>query len=109
MKYVYIMQSLTYTQHFYTGMTDDLKTRLSIHNSGAVTHTAKYRPWHIKSYVAFADGTHASAFEKYLKTGSRATKYCCSSGLFSIDRLDVFHQTEEPFRKRGVDVHCAFQ
>ncbi|MGA7840315.1 MAG: GIY-YIG nuclease family protein, partial [Candidatus Acidiferrales bacterium] len=54
----------------YTGVTDDLKARLSKHNSGDVTHTAKYRPWRLKSYVAFADEARAIAFEKYLKSGS---------------------------------------
>ena len=70
MKYVYILQSLTDSEHFYTGITDDLKARLSAHNSGAVTHTTKYRPWRIKSYIAFTDGARASAFEKYLKSRS---------------------------------------
>ena len=70
MRYVYILQSLADTEHFYTGITDDLKARLSKHNSGAVTHTAKYRPWRIKSYVAFTDQDRAAAFEKYLKSGS---------------------------------------
>ena len=70
MKYVYILQSLLDAEHFYTGITDDVKARLSKHNSGAVTHTKKYRPWRIKCYVAFADEDRASAFEKYLKSGS---------------------------------------
>ena len=70
MKYVYILQSLAEGEHFYTGITDDLDARLSKHNSGAVTHTSKYRPWHIKTYVAFADEERAFAFEKYLKSGS---------------------------------------
>ena len=70
MKYVYILQSLTDSDRFYTGITDDLKARLSAHNSGAVIHTTKYRPWRIKSYIAFTDGARASAFERYLKSGS---------------------------------------
>ncbi len=70
MKYVYILQSLVHAEHFYTGITDDLDARLSKHNSGAVTHTSKYRPWRLKSYVAFADEHRAFAFEKYLKSGS---------------------------------------
>lgn len=70
MKYVYILQSLTDNEYFYTGITDDLKVRLFAHNAGAVTYTAKCRPWRIKSYVAFADKTRAFAFEKYLKSGS---------------------------------------
>lgn len=70
MKYVYILQSLTNAEHFYTGITDDLNARLSKHNSGAVAHTAKYGPWRIKSYIAFTDEDRALAFEKYLKSGS---------------------------------------
>ena len=60
MKYVYILQSLADTQHFYTGITDDLKARLSMHSSGAVTHTAEYRPWRLRSYVPFTDEGRAA-------------------------------------------------
>ena len=45
------------SEHFYTGITGDLKAKLSKHSSGAVTHTAKYRPWRIKSYVVFSSGS----------------------------------------------------
>jgi predicted GIY-YIG superfamily endonuclease len=69
MKYVYILQSLA-GDHFYTGITDDLDERLSKHNSGAVTHTSKLRPWRIMTYIAFTDQARAIAFEKYLKSGS---------------------------------------
>jgi len=41
-----------------------LEARLAKHNSGAVTHTSKLRPWRIKTYIAFADETRATAFEK---------------------------------------------
>ena len=70
MKYVYVLQSDQDAEYFYTGITDDLVVRLSKHNSGVVAHTAKYRPWHIKSFVAFTDDTRAFAFEKYLNSGS---------------------------------------
>ena len=70
MKYVYILQSDEDLEHFYTGITDDLDARLSKHNLGEVAHTSKYRPWHIKTYIAFTDGDRALAFEKYLKSGS---------------------------------------
>ena len=70
MKYVYILQSAQDVEHFYTGIADDLEARLSKHNSGEVVHTAKYRPWYIKSYVAFTDDTRAFAYEKYLKSAS---------------------------------------
>jgi hypothetical protein len=37
----------------------------------ARSHTpARYKPWRIKTYVAFSDEKRAVAFEKYLKSGS---------------------------------------
>ena len=69
MKYVYILESLD-SQHFYVGITDDLRTRLAKHNAGEVLHTSKYGPWRIRSCVAFSDAKQAIAFEKYLKSGS---------------------------------------
>lgn len=69
MKYVYILQSEV-GDHFYVGVTDDLRERLARHNSGNVPHTSKYRPWLLKTYIAFSDEKAAFAFEKYLKTGS---------------------------------------
>jgi putative endonuclease len=70
MKYVYILQSLADAEHFYTGITVDVDERLLRHNSGAVTHTSRFRPWRVKTFVAFSDENRAMAFEKYLKSGS---------------------------------------
>ena len=53
MKYVYILESLE-GQLFYVGVTDELSAGLAKHNAGEVSHTAKYRPWRIKTYIAFA-------------------------------------------------------
>jgi putative endonuclease len=69
MKYVYILESLD-SEHFYIGITDDLRARLKKHNAGEVTHTSKYRPWKVRTYVAFSDEKLAFDFEKYLKSGS---------------------------------------
>jgi putative endonuclease len=69
MKYVYILESLD-SQHFYIGITDDLRARLAKHNAGEVPHTSKHGPWRIRTYVAFSDKALAIAFEKYLKSGS---------------------------------------
>ena len=69
MKYVYILNSLE-DDHFYVGVTDDLRERLAHHNSGGVPHTSKYKPWRIKTYVAFNDADQAFRFEKYLKSPS---------------------------------------
>ena len=69
MKYVYILESLD-EEHFYAGMTDDLRARLAAHNAGQVPHTSKYKPWRLKTYVAFSDEQQAIAFERYLKSAS---------------------------------------
>lgn len=67
--YVYILNSET-GDHFYVGMTAELRGRLQQHNAGSVRHTAKFRPWVLKTYVAFSDSAQAVAFEKYLKSAS---------------------------------------
>lgn len=70
MKYVYILQSLDSSERYYVGVTDDVKSRLAKHNAGDVSHTSKYRPWRVKTYVAFSDEAQALSFERYLKTAS---------------------------------------
>jgi len=70
MHYVYILQAIDEPDRFYTGITKDLRTRLTNHNTGRVTHTSKYKPWRIKTYTAFSDEKQAFAFEKYLKSAS---------------------------------------
>lgn len=69
MKYVYILESLD-SEHFYVGITDDLRARLAKHNAGEVPHTSKYGPWRIRTYFAFDDAARAAAVERYLKSGS---------------------------------------
>ena len=68
--YVYILRSETHPEAHYTGCTRDLKARLRKHNEGGVPHTSKFRPWFIETAVSFRDPAKASAFEKYLKSGS---------------------------------------
>ncbi|MDD5704468.1 MAG: GIY-YIG nuclease family protein [Kiritimatiellae bacterium] len=68
--YVYILRSETETNHFYTGFTEDLEARLVHHNSGGDPHTTKYRPWRIKTAIAFTERAQALAFERYLKSPS---------------------------------------
>ena len=68
--YVYILQTLKTPFHFYSGFTEDLARRLPHRNSGGDPHTAKYRPWRIKTAIAFTDREQALAFERHLKTQS---------------------------------------
>ena len=70
MRYVYILQSQADGARYYVGLTSYLRARLQRHNSGQVSHTSKFVPWRVKTYLAFEDEAKAIAFERYLKTAS---------------------------------------
>ncbi|MEQ9663712.1 MAG: GIY-YIG nuclease family protein [Parasphingopyxis sp.] len=70
MNYVYILQSVSHPEQFYTGLCKDVETRLAAHNAGQSPHTAKFRPWRIVSSHHFQNADTAAALERYLKTGS---------------------------------------
>ena len=42
--YVYILQSTTHPERFYTGFTEDLEARLLAHNEGCCDYTRPFRP-----------------------------------------------------------------
>jgi putative endonuclease len=69
-RYVYLLASEQFKDQRYVGVTSDLKQRLAEHNAGKSSHTSKYLPWKLVTYVAFSDGKKADAFERYLKSGS---------------------------------------
>jgi putative endonuclease len=73
MKYVYMLNSVSDPERYYTGCTIDLKKRLKQYNSGESAHTRKFIPWRLVGYVAFSDHEKADKFEKYLKTASGRT------------------------------------
>jgi predicted GIY-YIG superfamily endonuclease len=68
--YVYILQSKINDGSFYVGSTENLRTRLKKHNAGGVPYTAKFRPWRIKTAIAFTEHERAIEFERYLKSSS---------------------------------------
>jgi len=70
MYFVYIIQSEKYPTRFYTGFTTDVEKRLEAHNNGQSTHTSKFKPWRLKTYLAFSDKEQALKFERYSKTPS---------------------------------------
>ena len=70
MNHVYILQSLSRPDQFYTGLCDDVEKRLRAHNEGRSPHTSKYRPWRLFSSHWFDQQDIAAAFERYLKSGS---------------------------------------
>ncbi len=70
MYYVYILQSISHPSRFYTGRTSDLKRRLAEHNRHKTEFSSRYKPWSLKTYIAFQSKEQAISFEKYLKSPS---------------------------------------
>ena len=70
MYHVYLLKSESHPKQPYVGSTRNLRQRLKDHNEGRCLHTAKFRPWILVAYFAFAQEKTAIAFEKYLKSGS---------------------------------------
>ncbi len=70
MHYVYLIRSAPFPLQTYIGFTEDLRARIAAHNAGKSKHTAKYMPWVLVTYHAFADKRRAREFQHYLKTGS---------------------------------------
>ena len=70
MYYVYLIRSEAFPEQRYVGFTTGLKKRLATHNAGGSVHTAKYVPWRLIGYLAFAEKRRAQEFEHYLKSGS---------------------------------------
>ena len=68
MYYTYVLKSKKDTR-FYTGWTDNLKSRILAHNSGKVSSTASRRPFVLVYYEACQDKVKAIKREKYFKTG----------------------------------------
>jgi predicted GIY-YIG superfamily endonuclease len=69
-RFVYVIRSVSNPDHYYVGLTSDVRQRLEWHNAESGGHTARYRPWAISVIVEFADEVRADAFERYLKSGS---------------------------------------
>jgi predicted GIY-YIG superfamily endonuclease len=70
MYYVYLLQSQSHPAQQYIGLTRDLRRRLAQHNNATSPHTKKFCPWGLLAYFAFKSEATASAFERYLKSGS---------------------------------------
>ena len=67
---VYLIQSMTFAEQHYVGLTSNIASRLSAHNAGESPHTSKYRPWRLLVALEFDTEARAAGFERYLKSGS---------------------------------------
>jgi len=70
MHYVYLIRSISSPDKTYVGNTENLKQRLETHNSGGSKYTCNDKPWELVMFLGFKDKLKATAFEKYLKSGS---------------------------------------
>jgi putative endonuclease len=68
--YVYLIESLSVQGQRYVGLTVNLDQRLQDHNAGKSIHTSKFKPWRLKTFIAFSGRPQAEDFERYLKSGS---------------------------------------
>ena len=69
MWYVYILRS-TIDKNLYVGSTNNIRRRLTEHNSGKVGSTRRRIPLSLEAYIAVKDQTKAIELEQYFKTGS---------------------------------------
>ena len=69
-RFVYVIRSLSNRDRYYTGVTDDVGSRLCSHNAGECVHTMGHRPWELDVVIAFREEARALEFERYLKSGS---------------------------------------
>jgi len=68
--FVYVIRSTRVPTRYYSGLTSNVDDRIAAHNAGLSPHTASGRPWERIAAVEFANQERATAFERYLKTGS---------------------------------------
>ena len=67
---VYVLRSISDPTRYYTGITSNVKARLTAHNAGECVHSSRHRPWELDLVIAFRDQPRALQFERYLKSGS---------------------------------------
>ena len=69
-RFVYILRSESEPSRHYVGRTGDVDERLHWHNEGPTGYTVDHRPWLPIVVLEFPNGSAASHFERYLKSGS---------------------------------------
>lgn len=69
MYYTYVLKSVK-SGRFYTGATNDLRKRLTLHNDGKSVFTKKDKPYDLVYYEACLNKEDAFAREVYLKSGN---------------------------------------
>jgi predicted GIY-YIG superfamily endonuclease len=105
--YVYVLVSETDSSIHYTGMAQELAKRLGDHNRGHCPHTAKFKPWRLKTYVALSDSSRAGALERYLKSASG--RAFVKSDFSLVVPLNAFARSEGVPARQSISNHGALQ
>jgi predicted GIY-YIG superfamily endonuclease len=66
---MYILRSII-DKDLYIGSTNNMRRRLTEHNSGKVDSTKSRIPFSLEAYIAVKDQAKAIELEQYFKTGS---------------------------------------
>jgi len=68
MNYIYVLKSKKDLKR-YIGLTNNLESRISLHNNGKVESTKNRRPLVLLYYEEIEDRAEAAKSEKFLKSG----------------------------------------
>jgi len=82
MHYVYVLKSLN-SEHYYTGCTNNIESRIIEHNSGTVRYSSRYKPWTLIYSEKYTSKSEAFQREKYFKSHAGRNwlkkKFCLGS------------------------------
>lgn len=67
---VYLLRRRKNSNRHYAGGCNDMKSRIAEQNSGERKTTSKRGPWKLDPAIYFSNEAKATAFDRYLKTGS---------------------------------------
>jgi len=65
--FVYIIKSMKFDK-FYIGQTDNVESRLIVHNGPRAKWTKRYQPWKLVNTEKYSSRSEAMKREKYLKS-----------------------------------------
>jgi len=83
MYYTYVLKSLS-NNDLYVGSTENIESRLNLHNSGKVRSTKAYKPWRLVENKIFETRSGTQKYEYFLKSGQQKEvlrKKYCGNGL----------------------------
>jgi len=97
MHYVYIIRSIRFTDQIYVGCTEDIKKRLSSHNSGITPYTDKFKPWKMETIFYHSKLEHIAFSANY--DWPARTSQLRSSAVVAVLLNDKFKKIKRDLRK----------